>query len=63
VVAAQQEEVLGELEFVAEQQHDALDRILAPINIITNEQIVAVPGVAAVFEYLEQVAELPVDVA
>jgi hypothetical protein len=63
VVAPEEEEVLWELELVAEQQHDALDRILAAVDVVPDEEVVGVARVSAVLEYLQQVAVLTVDVA
>ena len=63
MVASQEKEVLGELQLVAEQQHDALDRILAPINVVSDEEVVAVPGVASVLEDLQEVGILTVYIA
>lgn len=63
MVSPEEEEVFREPEFVAEEEHDALDGVLAAVDIITNEEVVAVSGIAAVFEDLKQVTVLAVDVA
>lgn len=52
MVSPQEEEVFRESEFITEEEHYALDRVLAPVNIITNEEVVAVPGIAAILEDL-----------
>lgn len=63
MVSPEEEEVFGEPQFVAEEKHDALDAVLAAVDIITNEEVVAVSGIAAIFEDLKQVTVLAVDVA
>lgn len=63
VVAAQQEEVLGVLDLVAEQQRHGLDRLLAAVHIVAQEEVVLLGGESAVVEDFEQVLELPVDIA
>lgn len=63
MVSPEKEEVFGESEFVAEEQHDALDGVLAAVDIITNEEVVAVSRITAVFEDLKQVTVLAVNVA
>lgn len=63
MVSPEEEEVFRESEFVAEEEHDALDGVLAAVDIITNEEVVAVSGIAAIFEDLKQVTVLAVDVA
>lgn len=40
VVAAENEEVLGVLDLVGQQQADSLERLLASIYIVTEEQVV-----------------------
>ena len=63
MVSPEEEEVFGEPEFVAEEEHDALDGVLAAVDIITNEEVVAVSRIAAIFEDLKQVTVLAVNVA
>lgn len=62
MVAPQQEEVLGVLDLVTEQQYDGLQGVLPPVHIVAQEQVVGVRGVAPVLEYLDEVPELPMDV-
>jgi hypothetical protein len=50
VVAAQDEEVLGVLDLVCEEQADGLQGLLAAIYIITEEEVVCLRGEAAVLE-------------
>ena len=50
VVAAQQEKVLGVLDFVAQEKANCFDRLLAAIDIVTKEQIVGLGRESAVLE-------------
>lgn len=62
VVATQQEEVLGVLDLVGQQQADGLQRLFAPVHVVTQEQVVALGGKAPVLKEPQQVVVLPVDV-
>ncbi len=63
MVPAQQEEVLGVLDLVGQQQADGLQRLLPSVHIIAQEQIVSLRREAAVLEEPQQVRVLAVDVA
>jgi hypothetical protein len=63
VVAAQDEEVLGILDLVGEQQADGLERLLAAIYVVAEEEVVGLGREAAVLEEAEEVIILPVDIA
>lgn len=63
MVSPKEEEVFRESELVAEEKHDTLDRVLASVDVISNEEVVAVSRIAAVLENLEQVTVLAVDIA
>jgi hypothetical protein len=58
VVAAKHEEVLGVLDLVRKQQADSLQRLLAAIDIVTEEEVVRFGWEAAVLEQTEQVVVL-----
>lgn len=62
VVATQNEEVLGILDLVGEQEADGLERLLATVDIITEEQVVGLRGETAVFEEAQKVVVLAVDI-
>lgn len=62
MVPPQQEEVLGIFDFVAEQEHYCLDRLLASVHVVSQKEVVLVRRVPPVVEYLQQVLELPVDI-
>jgi hypothetical protein len=40
VVSSEKEKVLGELELVAEEQQDSLERLLSSINVVAKEKVV-----------------------
>lgn len=63
MVAAQQEKVLRILDLVGQQQADGLQRLLAPIDVVAEEQVIGGRREAAVFEQPQQVCVLAVDVA
>lgn len=50
VVATQDEEVLGILDFVGQQQTDGLKRLLATVDVVTEEEVVRLWREAAVLE-------------
>lgn len=62
VVAPQQEEVLGVLDLVGQEEADGLQRLLAPVHVVTQEQVIALGGEASVLKKPQQVVVLPVDV-
>jgi hypothetical protein len=63
VVAPQQEEVLRVLDLVRQQQADRLNRLLPPVHVVSQEEIVRLSREARVLEQLYQVWVLTVDVA
>jgi len=63
VVAPQQEEVLGVFDLVGQQQTDRFQRLLASIDVVSQEQVIRIWGEASVLEQSEQVEELAVDVS
>ena len=50
VVAAQQEEILGILDLIGEEKTDCFERLLAPIDVIAEKEIVRFGRKAAVLE-------------
>lgn len=62
MVAAKQEEILRIFDFVGEQQADGLQRLLATIHIVAEEQVVWLGRKAAVLEQSQQVVILAVDI-
>ena len=50
MVAAQHEKVLGVLDLVGQHQADVLNRLFSPVHIVSEEQIVGVPGKTSVLE-------------
>ena len=63
VVAAQQEEVLRELDLEAQQQQHALHRLLPAVDVVAQEEVVGLRREAAKLEHAQQVGVLAVDVA
>ena len=58
VIAPQQEEVLLELHLVRQEQDDRLKTVLAPVNIIAQEQVVRLGREPPILEKSEQVRKL-----
>lgn len=63
VVAAKEEEVLWELEFVAEQQQDGLERLLPAIDVVSEEEKVGARGETTHLEHADQIRILTVHIA
>lgn len=63
MVAAQDEEVFRILDLVCQQQADGLQRLLASIDVVSEEEVVRFWREAAVLEQAEEVIVLPVYVA
>lgn len=63
MVTAEQEEIAWVLHLVGHQQADRLQRVLAAIHIVAQEQIVGFRWIFAVVEQPKQVGVLSVDVA
>lgn len=62
MVAAQDEEVLRVLDLVREEEADGLERLLAPVDVVAEEEVVGFGGEPAILEQAQQVVVLPVDV-
>lgn len=62
VVAAQDEEVFGVLDLVCEQQADGLERLLATVYVVAEEEVVGLWWETAILEETEQVVVLAVDI-
>lgn len=63
MITPEQEEVLRVLDLISEHKRNTLNRLFSSINIIAEEQIILIARVATVFEELNQVRKLPVNVA
>ena len=63
VVTTENEEVLRVLDLVCEEQADCLQRLLATIDVVTEEEVVGLGGKAAIFEEPQQVVVLAVNIA
>ena len=62
VVAAQDEEVLGVLDLVGEEEADGLERLLASVDVVAQEEVVCFRREPTIFEQTEEVIILAVDV-
>jgi hypothetical protein len=62
VVTAENEEVLGILDLVGQEQADGLERLLAAIDVVAKEQVVCFRGEATVLEEAQKVIVLAVNV-
>ena len=63
VVATQNEEVFRVLDLVGEKEADCLQRLLASVDIVAEEEVVGFRWEATIFEQAEQVVILAMDVA
>jgi hypothetical protein len=62
VVTTQDEEVLGVLDLVGEKQTDGFERLLATVDVVTEEEVVGLRGESAVFEKAQEIVVLTVDI-
>lgn len=62
VVAAQDEEVLGVFDLVGEQEADGFERLLATVDVVTQEQIIGLGREATVFEQTQKIVVLAVNI-
>ena len=63
MVAAEQEEILWVFDLVRQQQTDGLQRLLTPIHIVAQEQVVGIRRESAVLEQSEQIIVLSMNVS
>lgn len=63
MVASQDEEVFRILDLVCEQKANGLERLLATVDIIAEEEVVSLGREAAVLEEAEKIIVLTVDIA
>ena len=62
VVTTEDEEVLGVLDLIREEETDGLERLLSTVDVVTKEEVVGFWGEASVLEQTEEVVVLAVDV-
>jgi len=58
VVSSEQEEVLGVLDLVGEQQADGLETLLATVHVVTKEEVVGVGRESTILKKSQQVVVL-----
>lgn len=63
VVTTEDEEVLGVLDLVGQEETDGLQRLLATVYVVTKEEVVRLWREATVFEETEEIIVLAVDIA
>jgi hypothetical protein len=63
VVTAENEEILGVLDLVCEEQADGLEGLLATVDVVAKEEVVGLGGETAVLEQTEQIVVLAVDIS
>ena len=63
MIPPQQKEVLRVLDLISQHERNAFDGLFSSIDIIPEEEIVLIPGIATVFEELDQVGKLAMNVA
>ena len=62
MVSPQQEEVLRVFDFVGQQKTDGFQRLLPPVHIVSQKQVVALRREAPILKKPQQVIVLPMDV-
>ena len=63
MVAANESDAIGIADLEGQKEEEGLDGVVAPIDKVTEEQVVLVGTFAADLEQLDEVVELPVNVA
>lgn len=63
MVPSKEEKVLGVFDLVAQEEEDGLEGLLAPVDIVSEEEVVGARREPAHLEQPDQVAVLSVDVA
>lgn len=62
VVTTENEEVLGVFDLVSQKEADGFKRLLATVNVVTEEQVVGLGREATVFEKTQKIVVLAVDI-
>ena len=62
MIASQKKEVLREFDFVSQQKAYSFQRLLASVNVITEEKIICIRWESTEFEDSQEIGELPVDI-
>ena len=62
MVTSEESDAVGVLQLEAKQELESLHRVVATIHEVTHEDVLGVGDLAALFEKLEQVVELTMDV-
>lgn len=62
VISPQQEEILRVFNFVGQQETDGFQRLLPPVHIVSQKQVVALWREAPILKQPQQIIVLPVDI-
>jgi hypothetical protein len=62
VITTQDEKVLGIFYLVGQEQTDCFERLLAPIHVVTQEEVVGLWGEATIFKQTKEVIVLAMDI-
>jgi len=63
MVATEDEEVLGVLDLVGQQEADGLEGLFATVDVVAEEEVVGLGREAAVLEQAQQIVVLAVDIS
>ena len=63
MVAADQGDAVGVADLEGQEEEEGLDGVVAPVDEVAEEQVVLVGTLAPDLEQLDEVVELPVDIA
>lgn len=63
VVTAEDEEIFGVLDLVREQEADRFERLLATVDIVSQEQVVGLRRETTILEEAQKIVVLPVNIA
>lgn len=63
MIASEHEEIIWVFDLIGHKQHEGLERILSPINIVPKEEIIGIGRESACLEYFDQIAKLPMNIA
>jgi len=62
MVASQHEEVLGVFDLVGQKQTNGFKRLLAPVHVVTEEQVVTLGRETTILKQSQQIIILTMDV-
>ena len=63
MIASEKKKVLRIFNFVGEKKTNSFEAVFAPVDVVSEEEIITFRGVFPVFEKSQEVVKLPVDVS